>query len=98
MLVGPHNGAVDEDFLEVGIDSKLGKYRMPHLLRSSVATWSGWNIAPGFAFNDPSGRLQGLPFKFRPSTRRVAYSDIRVPRQTIPENVRKLQSAAIRFA
>jgi hypothetical protein len=31
MLVDPHNGAVDEDFLEVGIARKLSKYRMPHL-------------------------------------------------------------------
>jgi len=31
MLVGSHNGAVDEDLLEVGIARKRSKYGMPHL-------------------------------------------------------------------
>ncbi|SPD60463.1 protein of unknown function (plasmid) [Cupriavidus neocaledonicus] len=31
MLVGTHNGAVDEDFLEVGVARKPSKYRVPHL-------------------------------------------------------------------
>ena len=31
MLVGTHNGAVEEDFLEVGVARKLSKYRVPHL-------------------------------------------------------------------
>jgi hypothetical protein len=31
MLVGPHDSAVDEGFLEVGVTRQLGKHRVPHL-------------------------------------------------------------------
>jgi hypothetical protein len=79
MLVRPHNGAVDEDLLEVGIARKLNKYGMPYLrarpsgeafIHAVPSSQISRQITPWAAgASNPQHRLDKLSIVRRCSTR-----------------------------